>query len=692
MPTSQAVIVQSRHRRYSCNWAQCLCCMGFAAGIVGTLSYVSKAVYLYPSCETPNCWDFTAALYSSLNYTISPCENFYHFVCDGWKASKAAEAFVFSDLQMRVVSAAVNSLLRLGKAPMQRQTAVQKASVMFKTCLQVLAGSVDSSANLKSFLKSVNLLAPRSETADVLDVVVDLGLNWNVPVFFQITIEPDYMLDGRQTLYFARSRHLMDWFLRRSRLSGRTLRNYIVACSEFIGRNVNPEALILFENYLMSTLGATSETSRVTETIEMSALESRTPGLMSSDWLDVLNRHLPEPSQLLMTDTIKVTDTKYLQSVSEVILDDRRRRNGDLLTYVAWLVVDYLGPLTSFTLVAPAFLDIADVRNQIFTRCFEEVNSLMPYAFGEPFAVQSVPPDAREEVFHMVQQVKTSLKQSFLQSKWMDNATSRIALLKLHSMRTIIAYPDFVLGGLNDYYAYMPDAGLVFLESRLKSWFVTMRARKDDLWKRKSPGYDFRLTDVNAFYQPLSNTMIIPAGIINSPFFHAKYPVSINFGGLGHVIAHEIIHGFDVDSSRRDVHGEIHDWWSPETRSQYEQRVRCLKRSYSNFKADLHSQDSAISEDIADSAGLAQAHKAYRALDRGNLATETTLLKSFTPDQAFYVMSCFKWCSNRRTSGKGYSTDELRCNVPLKNIPDFARAFGCRRNDPMNPAHKCKFW
>ncbi|CAN8011546.1 unnamed protein product [Ixodes pacificus] len=692
MSTPQTVIVQSRHRGTSCSWAQCLCCMGLAAGIVGTLSYISHAVYLYPSCESPNCWDFTSALYSSLNYTTSPCDNFYHFVCDGWKASKSAEAFVFSDLQVRVASSAVNGLLRLGKAPMLRQTAVQKSSVMLKTCLQVLEGGVDNSENLKSFLKSVHLLEPRSEAADILDVVIDLGLNWNVPVFFQITIEPDYMINGRQTLYLVRNHYLMNWFLRRSRLSGTTLKNYILACSEFIGRNVNPETLILFENYLMSTLGATGDSSRVTETIEMSGLESRTPGIMSSDWLDVLNRHLPDPAQLLVTDTIKVTDTMYLRSVSEVILDDRRKRNGVLLTYVAWLVVNYLGPFTSLALVRPAFPDIADAKSHVFSRCFEEVNSLMPYAFGQPFAVQSVPPKDREEVFHMVQQVKSSLKESFLQSKWMDNATLKIALLKLHSMKTIIAYPDFVLGGLDEFYAFMPDAGLVFLESRLKSWFVTMRSRKDDLWKRRDAGYDFRLTDVNAFYHPISNMMIIPAGIINSPFFHARFPISINFGGLGHVIAHEIVHGFDVDSSRRDVRGEVRDWWSPETRSQYEQRVRCLKRSYAEFNSDLHDQASAISEDIADSVGLAQAHKAYRALDRGNLATETTLLKNFTPDQAFYVMSCFKWCSNRKAIGKGYSADELRCNIPLKNIPDFARAFGCRRNDPMNPAHKCKFW
>ncbi|KAL1427842.1 hypothetical protein MTO96_003175 [Rhipicephalus appendiculatus] len=659
--------------------------------LVTILVLAAQSIYVYPSCEDPSCWDFTTSLYRSLNYTASPCDNFYHFVCDGWKSSHGTNEFVFSELQAMVAHAAVNSLLRVGHAPSLRQTAVQKAAVMFKTCVQVFMNRVDNTESLKSFLRSLDLLTPRPETVDVLDVVVGLALDWNVPVFLQMSVEHDTTLDGMQTLYFSRSRHLMDWFLRRSRMDGWALYNYVVTCSQVVDYQFNAEVLIFFENYIMSSLGALTDTAHVTHTIKITDMENHTPGILSSEWLDVINRHLPEAALLKGSDTIRVTDIAYLRVVSETILDDRRRRNGHLLLYVAWFVIQFLGPFASLSLVTPSFANVKDARNYIFFRCFEELNQLMPYAFGAPFAVESVPVKARDDVLTMVLVVKNALKDSFLKSKWMDNATRNIAILKLHTMRTIVAYPDMVINALDEYYAYTPDSSAVFLDSRMRAWYVTMRIRKDRLWKPRTFDYDFRLTDVNAFYQPLTNTMIIPAGIINSPFYSAKYPLSVNFGGLGHVIAHEIVHGFDDDSIREPKDGLSRDWWTMDARTQYEQRVRCLKRMYFPLGLNSYDRSAVMSEDIADSVGLAQAQKAYRSLRHKNNAVvsrDAPLMSRFTEDQAFYVMSCFKWCSNRRDAGRGYSSDELRCNVPLQNIPDFARAFSCRRNDPMNPAHK----
>ncbi|XP_065291073.2 neprilysin-11-like [Dermacentor albipictus] len=693
MPSSRVLVRQSR-RRYRCSWPHCLLCLCSICVLVTIIVLAAQSIYVYPSCEDPSCWDFTTSLYRSLNYTASPCDNFYHFVCDGWKSSHGPNEFVFSELQAMVAHAAVNSLLRVGHAPSLRQTAVQKAAVMFKTCVQVLMNRVDNTESLKSFLRSLDLLAPRPETLDVLDVIVGLALDWNIPVFLQMSVEHDTALDGMQTLYFSRSRHLMDWFLRRSRMDGWALYNYVVSCSQLVDYQFNPEALIFYENYIMSSLGTLTETAHVTQTVKLAELENYTPGILSSEWLDVINRHLPEAALLKGSDTIRIADVGYFRVVSETILDDRRRRNGHLLLYVAWFVIQFLGPFASLSLVTPSFASLKDARNYIFFRCFEELNHLMPYAFGAPFAVESVPVKARDDVLTMVLLVKNALKDSFLTSKWMDNATRNIAILKLHTMRTIVAYPDMVINSLDDYYAYTPDSSSVFLDSRMRSWYVTMRIRKDRLWKPRTFDYDFRLTDVNAFYQPLTNTMIIPAGIINSPFYSAKYPISVNFGGLGHVIAHEIVHGFDDDSIREPKNGLSRDWWTMDARAQYEQRVRCLKRMYFPLGLNMHDRSAIMSEDIADSVGLAQAQKAYRSLRPKNavVSRDAPLMSRFTQDQAFYVMSCFKWCSNRREAGRGYSIDELRCNVPLKNIPDFARAFSCRRNDPMNPAHKCKFW
>ncbi|XP_077557057.1 neprilysin-1-like [Haemaphysalis longicornis] len=695
MPSFRVAVRRNPHGRYYCTWVRCLLCVGAFCMVAGLFLTAVQNIYLYPTCDDPSCWDFITSLHRSLNYSTSPCDNFYHFVCDGWKSSHGPNEFVFAELQAMVAHAAVNSLLRVGHAPLLRQTAVQKAAVMFKTCVQVFMNRADSTESLKSFLRSLDLLEPKPETVDVLDVIVGLGLDWNVPVILQMSVEHDQSRDGKPTLSFSRSRYLMEWFLRRSYMQGHALYNYVVSCSQLINHQFDPEALIFYENYIISSLGPTTETAFATSTVTLADLESHTPGILSSEWLEVINRHLPDAAQLTSLSMLRVADIRYLRAVGETILDDRRRRNGNLLLYVAWIVIQFLGPLASLSLIAPSFPTVTEAKNYIFYRCFEELNLLMPYAFGAPFAVDNVPAKAREDVLKMVKLVKKSLNDSFVNSKWMDNETRNIAVLKLHSMRTIIAYPDFVVNALDEYYAHVPDSSVVFLESRMRAWYVTMRKRKEKLWLPRAFDYDFRLTDVNAFYQTQSNTMIIPAGIINGPFYSPKYPASVNFGGLGHIIAHEIVHGFDDDSMRQPRGEESRDWWTMDTRAQYEQRVKCLKRMYIPLGLGAYERNSAMSEDIADSVGLAQALNAYRAVRRRPNATlrhDGPLASHFTSDQAFYVMSCFKWCSNRRATGRGYSADELRCNVPLKNIPDFARVFSCRRNDPMNPAHKCKLW
>ncbi|XP_064472687.1 endothelin-converting enzyme 2-like [Ornithodoros turicata] len=681
-----------RHRHTWCTFGNCVCVFCLAQILTGSAVITSRFIHVYPSCEFPSCYNFKSVLARSLNLSQSPCDNFYHFVCDGWKAESPPHWIIFSELQSRVASSAINTLLRVRRVPARRQTAIQKAAAMFRTCIQVLYPYHDRTANLKNFLKTIGLLNVNRDNVDVFDITFDLSLNWNIAVFFYIVSDRDTKDTQLRTLHFRRNRQLMEWFLRRSRMDGRTLHRAILSTSQLIGQEINPESLIFMENYLITTLSAMSHSSNVVMDVKLSDLDAFTPPLPWVEWAEVMNRHLPEKSQISGNDIIQITDMEYFRSVADVIIDDRRKHHN-LVHFVVWYLVQYLGIFTSLPLVEPAFNTLNEARNYVFARCYEEVNYIMPYAFGAPFAVQAVPPDTRKEVRNMVQKVKDALEESFRESSWMDNATKQIAIFKLHSMKVVVAYPDYVLDGLDQLYSSVPDAGPVFLESRLKTWFIYRKIEKDKLFKRIPSDrlfLDFRLTDVNAFYQPGLNVMIIPAGIINPPFYQARHPVSANFGGLGHVVAHEIVHGFDVESSLRDARGDVRDWWTSETRLQYEDRVRCLKEMYEKTRYSVNRQEGSESENIADFVGLAQAHKAYRSMVKKGRGG--SILKGLTANQAFYVVSCFKWCSNRMEPGRGYSADELRCNVPLKNIPDFAKEFRCKKNDPMNPMQKCNFW
>ncbi|XP_064472695.1 neprilysin-1-like [Ornithodoros turicata] len=678
------------NRRRICTWGHLLC-FGGGLSLSAFLAAMSQVVYLYPTCDTPSCWNIKSVLARSLNYSTSPCNNFYHFVCDGWKANSPKHELVFSEVQTRVARSAMDTLLRIRHVPARQQTAVQKAAAMFRTCIDILRTGEDHRPSIKNFLRTLGLLDINRSAVDVLDLVVDLALNWNVPVLFEVSIDSDLRDVYKFTLHMKRNRYLMEWVHRRKFMNGGTLYKYMESLSDIIGRNVSLESLILLEHNVVIMLGAVTDTVRSANSVKVSDLEQYTPGIHWEEWTTAFNHHLPESGQVLGSDVIRITDQDYFRGVAAIILDDRRRRH-DLINFVVWFVVQFLAPFVSLQLMYTSFNSRARARNFVTNVCYREVNQILPYAFGAPFVVQSVPLEVRKDVRRMVQQVKEALEVSFQESRWMDNATRDTAIHKLHSMHVFVAYPDNILSSLDEMYSIVPDAGPVFLESRLKSWYVIMQNEKEKLWKRQPESEilaGYRLTDVNAYYWPQSNSMIIPAGIINPPFYMPREPDSVNFGGLGHIVAHEIVHGFDVESSFRDATGERRDWWSKTTRLQYKKRVTCLKDMYDSLLFPLHRKSHAVSENIADSVGLAQAYKAYESV-AGDDAKGGIM--GFTAEQAFYITSCFKWCSNRDKPGPGYSPEELRCNVPLQNIPNFAKAFGCRRNDPMNPSHKCNFW
>jgi predicted metalloendopeptidase len=205
---------------------------------------------------------------------------------------------------------------------------------------------------------------------------------------------------------------------------------------------------------------------------------------------------------------------------------------------------------------------------------------------------------------------------------------------------------------------------------------------------------------VNAYYRPTMNEIVFPAGILQPPFYDPKADDAVNYGGMGAVIGHEITHGFDDSGSQFDGNGDLRNWWTPTDRKNFDEHASCVEHQFGGYLVEpgLHENGKLVlGESIADLGGLAIAYAAYEHSLKGK--PRPLNLDGFTPEQRFFLGWAQVWGANVRPEyarlqahTNPHPLPQFRANGPLSNMEAFARAFGCKRGDPMVRENACKIW
>jgi len=208
---------------------------------------------------------------------------------------------------------------------------------------------------------------------------------------------------------------------------------------------------------------------------------------------------------------------------------------------------------------------------------------------------------------------------------------------------------------------------------------------------------------VNAYEDAQTNTINFPAGILQLPFFDATQIDAANFGAIGAVIGHEIIHGYDDQGRKFDAVGNLRDWWTAEDAAAYEQRGKCIADEYTQEVPEAGVQQNGKltqGEDTADNGGI---HIALAGLD-STLKAQGKNLDSpadggLTQLQTFFLSYANVWCGELRPElartavlTQGHSLNRYRVNNVISNMNEFAHAFGCHAGQPMVHANQCRVW
>ena len=375
---------------------------------------------------------------------------------------------------------------------------------------------------------------------------------------------------------------------------------------------------------------------------------------------------------------------------------------ADWKTYYRWHLINRSAGLLSDPFVQENF----DFNGRLLTgskeirprwkRCTGATDQNLGEALGQVYVQKYFPPEAKAKALDLVHNLLSVLHDDLETLPWMSPATRKAAIEKLQAFTIKIGYPD----KWRDYSALKIDRGPYIENVFRAARFENAR----DLAKIGKPvdrgEWGMTPPTVDAYDNPQLNEIVFPAGILQPPFYDPKRDDAYNYGGIGAVIGHEITHGFDDQGAKFDPHGTLKDWWTPEDMKNFQERGDCIAKQFDGYEVEkgVHENGKLVEgESIADLGGVTLGYAAFQRSRAGKPSDKDA--NGFTPEQRFFLGYAQNWAVNVRpelarlqTNTDPHPLPRFRTNGPLSNLAEFARAFGCKKGEPMVRAHVCKIW
>lgn len=330
-------------------------------------------------------------------------------------------------------------------------------------------------------------------------------------------------------------------------------------------------------------------------------------------------------------------------------------------------------------------------------RTIGEIDDVLGEAVGQMYVQKYFPAAAKERMQHLVKNLQTALGERISNLEWMGDSTKQKALEKLNAFTVKVGYPD--------------------------KWkdYTTLEIKNDSYWENMVRASRWQLADemgrigkpvdksewlmtpqtVNAYYNPTTNEICFPAGILQPPFFDMNADDAFNYGAIGVVIGHEMTHGFDDQGRQYDKEGNLTDWWNAADAENFKKRAQVMVDFFNNIEVlpGLHANGEITQgENIADHGGLKVSYQAFKEATKD---APLPVKDGFTPEQRFYLAYANVWASNTRdemirmlTRMDVHSLAKWRVDGALPQIQEWYDAFGITENDSLYiaPEKRVSIW
>lgn len=366
--------------------------------------------------------------------------------------------------------------------------------------------------------------------------------------------------------------------------------------------------------------------------------------------------------------------------------------------YLRWHLIHATAPYLSTPFVNASFAFYGTTLTgtpklmERWKRVLGTIDGGIGEALGQLYVKKYFPPESKVRMLALVNNLRAALRARLEAVTWMDAPTRKAALAKLDAFGVKIGYPDKWI----DYSKLTINRGSYLMNVLRANTFNFNR----DLAKIGKPvdrtEWDMTPPTVNAYYNPSMNEIVFPAGILQPPFFDAKADDPVNYGGIGAVIGHEMTHGFDDEGRQFDAHGNLTDWWTPQSAARFKARAAEIIKQFDGYVPIDHMHingELTQGENIADLGGV---KLAYAAMEKAIAGQPRTKVDGFTPEQRFFLSWANVWRENIRPQAlrvqlntDPHSPPRFRVDGPLSNLPQFAKAFDVPKGAPMRrPANE----
>ncbi|HZR04571.1 MAG TPA: M13 family metallopeptidase [Candidatus Udaeobacter sp.] len=419
-------------------------------------------------------------------------------------------------------------------------------------------------------------------------------------------------------------------------------------------------------------------------------LQKLTPDWNWADYFKAIN--LSEPGE------INVGQPEFFKAANALFA---KTPIDDWKTYLRWHLIDDAASELSKDFVNEDFnfnqgvlRGTKEIKPR-WKRVVASTNGALGEALGKLYVAEYFPPEAKTRALEMINNLKAALADRIKTLDWMDEPTKQAALKKLAAMNVKIGYPD----KWRDYSLLKIDRESYVSNAMRAANFEVNRELKKIGKPVDRTEWGMTPPTVNAYYNPMMNEIVFPAGILQPPFFDPKADDAVNYGGMGAVIGHEMTHGFDDQGRQFDEIGNLRDWWSKQSAEEYNKRRKAVVDQYSEYQPlpGKHiNGELTQGENIADIGGIKLAYAALqKALDKNPQAREQKI-DGFTPEQRFFLGWAQVWRANQRDDDlrlrlvtDPHSPTHYRCNGPISDMPEFQHAFNIPDGSAMvRPADK----
>ena len=377
---------------------------------------------------------------------------------------------------------------------------------------------------------------------------------------------------------------------------------------------------------------------------------------------------------------------------------------ADWKTYLKWRLLDTAAPSLSMPFVEESFafhnryLEGAKEMKPRWKRCVESTDRLLGEALGRKYTEKHFPPAAKARMQDLVKNLLLAMGDTIRGLTWMGGDTKAKALEKLATFNPKIGYPD-----------------------RWKD-YSSVKIRRDAFWSNVEAGLSFNVRDdlaqvgkpvdrgrwgmtpptSNAYYNPLWNEIVFPAGILQPPAFSMEAIDAVNYGAIGVVIGHEISHGFDDQGAQYDAKGRLQNWWTDADLKKFQEKGQCVVDQFEGYFIEPgihHNGKLVLGESIGDLAGARIAYLALKKSQEGK--PPAPAIDGFTTEQQFFIAwGQFRGDEIRPETQRlmvqtdPHPTGKYRVIGPLSNMPEFQKAFGCAPTSAMVRADgkRCEVW